>query len=77
MSKSEERDGTSIADIRAARACLPANLASAKDHHSLGMQLISDLGRQLQGSLEWESVVGTRFTLTFMPRKSGREAGDG
>jgi len=56
---------------------LPANLACAKEHHSLGMQLISDLGRQLQGSLAWESVVGTRFSLTFMPRRSGREAVDG
>jgi two-component sensor histidine kinase len=56
---------------------LPTNLASDNGHHSLGMQLISDLGRQLQGSLEWKSVVGTRLTLTFMPRKSGREAVDG
>jgi two-component sensor histidine kinase len=56
---------------------LPANLASARDSKSLGMQLVSDLGRQLQGSQVWESVVGTRFTLTFMPRKSGQEAVDG
>ena len=56
---------------------LPTNLASGKAHRSLGMQLIADLGRQLQGSLEWKSVVGTRFTLTFVPRKSGQEAGDG
>jgi two-component sensor histidine kinase len=27
---------------------LPTNLACAKDRHILGMQLISDLGRQLQ-----------------------------
>jgi two-component sensor histidine kinase len=56
---------------------LPATLPSARDSRSLGMQLISDLGRQLQGSQVWESVVGTRFTLTFMPRKSGQEAVDG
>ena len=56
---------------------LPTNLAFANDHPSLGMQLISDLGRQLQGSLAWESVLGTRFTLTFMPRKSGQEAVNG
>jgi two-component sensor histidine kinase len=56
---------------------LPTTLASAEDSKSLGMQLISDLGRQLQGSHVWESVVGTRFTLTFMPRKSGQEAVDG
>jgi PAS domain S-box-containing protein len=56
---------------------LPATLPSARDSRSLGRQLISDLGRQLQGSQVWESVVGTRFTLTFMPRKSGQEAVDG
>jgi len=56
---------------------LPTNLGIGKAHRSLGMQLISDLGRQLQGSLEWKSVVGTRFNLTFMPRQSGREAVDG
>ena len=56
---------------------LPTNSASARDHRSLGMQLITDLGRQLQGSFEWESVLGTRLTSTFMPRKSGQEAVDG
>jgi PAS domain S-box-containing protein len=56
---------------------MPASLAPATDNLSLGMQLISDLGRQLQGSLEWESVLGTRCTLTFTPRKSGQEEAHG
>jgi two-component sensor histidine kinase len=55
---------------------LPDDFAS-KDRRSLGMQLISDLGRQLQGHIEWESVLGTRFTLMFTPRKGGQEIANG
>ena len=55
---------------------LPDDFAS-KERRSLGMQLISDLGRQLQGRIEWESVLGTRFTLTFTPRKGGQEEAHG
>ena len=56
---------------------LPKDLDRAEAPPSLGMQLISDLGRQLQGSLAWESVLGTRCTLIFTPRKDGQEAANG
>ena len=56
---------------------LPKDFTSTEERCSLGMQLISDLGRQLQGRLAWESVLGTRFTLMFTPRKVEQEAANG
>jgi PAS domain S-box-containing protein len=56
---------------------LPKDFSATEERRSLGMQLISDLSRQLQGNLEWESVLGTRCTLMFTPRKGGQEAAIG
>jgi PAS domain S-box-containing protein len=56
---------------------LPDDFGSGQGRRSLGMQLIADLGRQLQGSIQWSSEVGTRCTLTFAPRKGDQEAAHG
>lgn len=37
---------------------------------SLGLQLVSDLARQLRGTLDVGSGPGASFTLTFTPRRS-------
>jgi len=56
---------------------LPKGFVSTQEHRSLGMQLVSDLSRQLQGDLAWESEQGTRCTLMFTPRKIGQEVVNG
>ncbi len=47
---------------------LPADLKTRRSH-SLGLQLVGDLTRQLQGALE--VGPGAAFAVTFRPRKEG------
>jgi len=46
---------------------LPADFES-KRHHSLGLQLVGDLTRQVEGKLDVGPGPGTSFTITFTPR---------
>ena len=46
---------------------LPSDFAQRREH-SLGLQLVTDLARQLGGTLEVGGGPGTRFTLSFGPR---------
>lgn len=54
-------------------AGLPADW-EARRAHSLGLQLVQDLTRQLQGGLDIGPGPGTCFTITFTPKA---EPGDG
>lgn len=49
---------------------LPANLAE-RQARSLGLQLVSDLSRQLEGRLEMGSGAGASFTVAFQKRTGG------
>ena len=46
---------------------LPSDFASRRSQ-SLGLQLVSDLTRQMEGTLELGSGPGSSFTITFTPR---------
>lgn len=55
----------SVADSGAG---LPADFDEARKR-SLGLQLVTDLARQLNGTLDMSSGNGTTFSLTFIPKK--------
>ncbi len=44
--------------------------------NSLGLQLVSDLTRQLQGTLEISTGPGTRISVLFRPQPSGSQSHD-
>ena len=46
---------------------LPADLAERREQ-TLGLQLVSDLARQLRGTVSAGDGPGTQFTLVFTPR---------
>jgi len=52
---------------------LPADFDERRAH-SLGHQLVSDLQRQLRGTLDIGRTPGTTFTLTFTPRAASPAA---
>lgn len=56
----------SVADSGAG---LPADFDEARTR-SLGLQLVSDLARQLHGTLDISSAHGTTFSLTFIPKST-------
>ena len=60
-----EADGPVRLRVSDTGAGLPANFA-ARQGHSLGLQLVSDLAKQLLGALE--VGPGATFTITFLPR---------
>lgn len=60
-----EADGPVRLRVSDTGAGLPANFA-ARQGHSLGLQLVSDLVKQLLGTLE--VGPGATFTITFLPR---------
>jgi PAS domain S-box-containing protein len=53
---------------------LPEDFASRRAN-SLGMQLVSDLTRQLRGNLEIGPAPGTTFTIRFPPDETSRRTG--
>ncbi|MEQ1727798.1 MAG: PAS domain S-box protein [Vicinamibacterales bacterium] len=53
---------------------LPADLAERREQ-TLGLQLVSDLARQLRGTLTVSDGPGTRFTLVFTPRPAALDGG--
>jgi PAS domain S-box-containing protein len=59
--------------VRDTGAGLPADL-DARRAGSLGLQLVSDLSRQLRGTLSIESAGGASFELRFIPRAPSHQA---
>lgn len=53
---------------------LPADFAT-RQSNSLGMQLVSDLTRQIRGELEIGPGPGTSFTIRFPPDEAARRTG--
>ncbi len=70
-------DGRVRLEVGDSGAGLPADLDERKQR-SLGLQLVSDLVRQLQGTLKMgESGPGTRFIITLIPVKPSGSPGNG
>jgi two-component sensor histidine kinase len=52
---------------------LPADFAERRAR-SLGLQLVGDLARQLHGTLDFSSVMGTSCRIVFVPRRADAPA---